>query len=663
MLEAERVVTMETESVELSNTVMAETSELQQLWGIGTPFSGADFTKPRVLYSVLSPARHLSFIKSSNSQPQGILPHVLPSSSIKTIVEAPLYFSNVPNHPSVHSNNDVQQVIRPSNRREDPHNKVNEGHDNSPAFEFVPEGAIVRDEDVHDEVRQDGVDKQGKGSFPGDLILPPLTSFPNFPSRWRKKWPRSHGNTVRSTSSPTCGSSRITKRTKNWQRRFAPIKNKKPNETEFESAISKEHDLCLDTSLLSYNTSDQPPHTFLQSTPVRERGAATPTYEDYPAAYWELRSLTIQRPSDLKEDMIDRDRYRLQQISALRLRAFQQESVSSKLDSVRKWQQQIRDGNPGPRREEETSVHASDSHAQVKVEGRSITDKSPAALVVTSVSLPASGQNKLKTSVVNDTSSLAAVSLTRRQETERLSPREQGPATAEVEIGETSKEPAVKVMKASVLNLHIETAGRSPSHMTLDNVRHRESTHATADTSNRHQVQPESRRAANNLPSIGDDLLAKPQNGRPHMFTSGPARMPPLTDSAVAAFDMKARTAQGHTLPPSHPRTTGTKILRKFTRLQVFGERFSANEQQEDEEGRSLLVTPPDSRRPYLTQSRPPSYRLDLKNYPPHPHGSVGEHPGSSMKLVHVSPRRSDPVTFHFQGGEVIISRQGPQQA
>lgn len=88
MPEAEPFVTMETATVEehLSNTMKEETSELQQLWGTGTPFSGADFTKPRVLYSVLSPARHLSFIKSSNSQPQGILPHVLPSSNTKASV-------------------------------------------------------------------------------------------------------------------------------------------------------------------------------------------------------------------------------------------------------------------------------------------------------------------------------------------------------------------------------------------------------------------------------------------------------------------------------------------------------------------------------------------------------------------------------------------------
>ncbi|XP_076445594.1 uncharacterized protein LOC143283296 [Babylonia areolata] len=85
---------------------------------------------------------------------------------------------------------------------------------------------------------------------------------------------------------------------------------------------------------------------FPRGQPVQVKKPLTPTYDDYPEAYWELRSPTLQDPTDLKEDMIDRDWYRLQQMSLHHLRAVNRDVLTSKLDSYRKWQQTMQEHLP-----------------------------------------------------------------------------------------------------------------------------------------------------------------------------------------------------------------------------------------------------------------------------------------------------------------------------
>ncbi|GFO01720.1 hypothetical protein PoB_002822500 [Plakobranchus ocellatus] len=59
-------------------------------------------------------------------------------------------------------------------------------------------------------------------------------------------------------------------------------------------------------------------------------------YAGYPKEYWKLRSEKITQPADLEADMIDRDLYRLRQLSTLKLNSVEK-TFPVKNDPFRKW--------------------------------------------------------------------------------------------------------------------------------------------------------------------------------------------------------------------------------------------------------------------------------------------------------------------------------------
>ncbi|GFR88373.1 hypothetical protein ElyMa_004250200 [Elysia marginata] len=59
-------------------------------------------------------------------------------------------------------------------------------------------------------------------------------------------------------------------------------------------------------------------------------------FAGYPKEYWKLRSEKISQPADLEADMIDRDLYRLRQLSALKLNSIER-TFPIKNDPFRKW--------------------------------------------------------------------------------------------------------------------------------------------------------------------------------------------------------------------------------------------------------------------------------------------------------------------------------------
>lgn len=481
---------------------------------------------------------------------------------------------------------------------------------------------------------------------------------------------------------------------------------------------------------------ERPPEIFPRGQPVAVKKPVTPTYDDYPEAYWELRSPTVQDPSDLKEDMIDRDRYRLQQISSLRLRAMNRELAASRLDCYRKWQQQMQDNSPRL--------------------GSSVTKQDSARGAVTSAAAAAAcngparfgKQQRMSMSIQNHTLAVDAKSISpstnqtgankkrnkggntnsnsinnNNKKTDgsesagqgngsgnghvtddELRRREKIEAAARVSSEKQPQEnEAAKPLKAAVVNLCMEPDRRSnsPSSDVYTGIRKVMLTSRPQSDKIRtqffglgygpHQGPPGSVGAASNNATVGS-----PYSHHLQRIPSAPTVGTPPTPSVVLANGGDAAAASA--VDGNAASTNGGKlILKKFNRLQVFGEKSAAVAELNTAASCSSANSPWDAvvpagktaaseKTPYLPQNRPPTYKLDMRNYPPRDYrrssgqngadaleGNAGivESDGSypllgsergGVSLIQHSPDRAEVTTslsFRFRNGEVIVSRQG----
>ncbi|KAK7493030.1 hypothetical protein BaRGS_00015760 [Batillaria attramentaria] len=434
---------------------------------------------------------------------------------------------------------------------------------------------------------------------------------------------------------------------------------------------------------------DRSPEIFPRGLPVEVRKPVTPTYEDYPEAYWELRSPTVQDPADLKEDMIDRDRYRLQQISSLKLKAVPRELAVNKLNSYRKWQQQMLEATPTPRGVTATPSaitatignaapnggshnHAPASNGTVDKNVKEKPQTLPVpvhtlSVAATSISPSAHPGPKKRNSFganhVNGVQNGEHVTEDELRQREKLK-------TAAMAAGEQGlKGGALKPVKASVVNLGMENADLRSTTSTSDiytGVRrvvmttrpHSDLAHSfkqgQSSVVRKHPGSALSSVTGSNCATVGST----------YRVPSAPSASPPTTSVTGA--------------PASNGNDrTGKKIMKKFKRLQVFSEKGGDARDVAGED--DVLVTPPD-KTPYLPQNRPPTYRLDMRNYPPRVNGSAATQEwgvvGGERELGGYPVLASDPrgvptinspvkseaaasLNFRFRNGEVIVSRQG----
>ena len=478
---------------------------------------------------------------------------------------------------------------------------------------------------------------------------------------------------------------------------------------------------------------ERPPEIFPRGQPVAVKKPVTPTYDDYPEAYWELRSPTVQDPSDLKEDMIDRDRYRLQQISSLRLRAMNRELAANRLDSYRKWQQQMQDNSPrlGSFAKQDSARGAvTSATAACNVPARSGKQQRMSVsiqnhtLAVDAKSISPStnptGANKKRNKGGNNNgNSIATNNKTDGSESagqgngngnghvtdDELRRREKIEAAARVSSEKQPQEnEAAKPLKAAVVNLCMEPDRRSnsPSSDVYTGIRKVMLTSRPQSDKIRtqffglgygpHQGPPGSVGAASNNATVGS-----PYSHHLQRIPSAPTVGTPPTPSVVLANGGDAAAAS--VVDGNAASTNGGKlILKKFNRLQVFGEKSAAAAELHTAAGSSSPHSPWDAvapagktaaseKTPYLPQNRPPTYKLDMRNYPPrdyrhHSSGqngtdALGENVGvvesdggypllgserGGVSFIQHSPDRAEVTTslsFRFRNGEVIVSRQG----
>ena len=179
---------------------------------------------------------------------------------------------------------------------------------------------------------------------------------------------------------------------------------------------------------------------------------------------------------------------------------------------------------------------------------------------------------------------------------------------------------------------------------------------------------------------------------------------PPTPAALLMVANSEGRdTADTNTNPKPTP--FGSKlILKKFNRLQVFGEKSAAvaaaavaestaaNGNSDSSPGPGDVAAYASSKAssektPYLPRNRPPTYRLDMRNYPPRGPGSAGRTGEEVSPAAAVAggggygllangyergafPHPSDKseaattaLSFRFRNGEVVVLRQGKKPA
>ncbi|XP_076466672.1 uncharacterized protein LOC143297944 [Babylonia areolata] len=445
------------------------------------------------------------------------------------------------------------------------------------------------------------------------------------------------------------------------------------------------------------------PDVFPRGQPVEVKKPATPTYKDYPQAYWELRSATVQDPSDLKDDMIDRDRYRLQQISSLRLKAMNRELAASKLDSYRKWQQQMLATSPtvpgGGVSAKQDSARGS---VTPSITGPGLSARAGKQQKL-SVEVPVHNDDHLAVAATSISPSLNPLIKKRMESSSKVvgsSPhgtsanscvtedefrrRQKIEAVAK---GELNHEPEGKPVRATVVNLCIEpdrssnsttsevytgirriTVGPRPLSDMAGRTQH--SLHDQEQPSQAHVPRPP---GSVSVASV-NATLGSSQSHRFARVLSAPAES--LADGSAV---------MGEDLTDSDSSVSSKKILKKFTKLQVFSEKYPPPGDQTSGQPWDVVSVKPTEKGPYLPQSRPPTYKLDLKAYPTRHHSFMGRGGGGGEELGVIaeggdghpffaserglmppphlrnsSPSRSPTpsLSFHFSNGEVIVSRQ-----
>ncbi|XP_005092163.2 uncharacterized protein LOC101851245 [Aplysia californica] len=94
-----------------------------------------------------------------------------------------------------------------------------------------------------------------------------------------------------------------------------------------------------------------------QEMPTKSGGAGMlqdlKDYSGYPDIYWKLRADTVAQPNDLEADMIDRDLYRLRQISTLKLNTVER-TFQVKQDPFRKWRGKAGEALFSPKQQKRT---------------------------------------------------------------------------------------------------------------------------------------------------------------------------------------------------------------------------------------------------------------------------------------------------------------------
>ena len=457
---------------------------------------------------------------------------------------------------------------------------------------------------------------------------------------------------------------------------------------------------------------ERPPEIFPRGQPVEVKKPMTPTYDDYPEAYWELRSPTVQDPSDLKEDMIDRDRYRLQQISSLRLRAMNREVAANRLDSYRKWQQQLQENSPplGSSTKQDSARGTATPAAALNgpvVSARAGKQQSRMSLPIQNHTLavdaksispstnPTGTQKRSKSNNKNDGSENAGQSNDHVTDDD-LRRRAKIEAAARGTIEKQSKENEVRPLKAAVVNLCMDPdrKSNSPTSDVYTGIRKVMMTTRPQSDKIRTQVfgpgqhQGQQNAYGNHGPpgSVGmasnTATLGSPDHHLQRV-PSAPAGTPPTSSGVVTNGGGTSTNVEGNT------NANGSKlILKKFNRLQVFGEKSAAVENTVNSSSMNpwdvtLVNKPASEKTPYLPQNRPPTYKLDMRNYPPRDRGlgsrdvaeeevaGGGECGGGyallasergGVPIIPLSPHKAEATTslnFRFRNGEVIVSRQG----
>ena len=428
------------------------------------------------------------------------------------------------------------------------------------------------------------------------------------------------------------------------------------------------------------------PDIFPRGQPVEVKKPATPTYDDYPDIYWELRSATVQDPSDLKEDMIDRDRYRLQQISSLRLRAMNREVAAKRLDCYRKWQQQMREHSPPPgpsgkqdsaRSSATISSNASAVSAKAGKQKRMSMpiDNHTLAVAAKSISPNMNPTSKKKTENNNSPQLQNAVQINGSITENELRRRQKIEAAAKADNGVQE----AKQVKAAVVNLCIDPDSYSSTptsdvytgiRRVMFGARPLSSRYKTFISSLGGQDQRLPTAAQESMSGVSmNAVLGSSQSHRLYRVPSAPIAEVSMLVACGTSGDLTDRETD--TGQPSK------MILRKFNRLQVFSEKGPGSETTSADPRDELLSRPSDSKSPYLPLSRPPTYKLDTKYHPPLRHGSAGfvhcgggdsggsdllyaEGQQGGIPLIPPSERaETSSLTIRFSNGEVIVSRQG----
>ncbi|KAK7107809.1 uncharacterized protein [Littorina saxatilis] len=468
---------------------------------------------------------------------------------------------------------------------------------------------------------------------------------------------------------------------------------------------------------------ERAPEVFPRGQPVKVEKPVTPTYDDYPEAYWELRSPTVQEPCDLKEDMIDRDRYRLQQISTLHLRAMNREVVVNRLDTYPKWQQQLQELSPplhsAPKQNLARGLNVSTPGLLVsarsgKQQRMSLPIRNHTlAVAAKSISPPANPantakpRNKANSGNQDDAEDANYVVVQGDDELHRVRIEAAARAAGE-KVGQGGE---VKPLKASVVNLCMEPDRKShaPTSDVYTGIRRvmfgtRPQSDKTRtqfyvqgqnaqgqDQGQNGQGQDHGHQAAQTYRGPGSVSLASnnatlgsSHSNRLQRVTSAPNWTPPASADPGTSV-----TIGDYSAYDSNVGSPGSKfLLKKFNKLQVFGEQSASAENDaatnppKNDQWDNVPVKPVVEKHPYRPQNRPPTFRLDMRNYPPRRHGSAGgalaeedetltERGGYPFlsserggKGAHVFSRSSDKseataLSFRFRNGEVIVSRQG----
>ena len=460
--------------------------------------------------------------------------------------------------------------------------------------------------------------------------------------------------------------------------------------------------------------SECPRDIFPRGQPVEVKKPVTPKYDDYPEAYWELRSPTLQDPRDLKEDMIDRDHYRLRQISALHLRAMNRDVTATRTELYNKWQHQMHERLP-------SLGHTPKPDSSRAAPGSLATFRSPPnteryrrqqkmslpvrnqPLAILAKPSPSPNNPALKKAMEN---SKAADSTTARDSEATDRPQEDGAENtqqdgavneqhvpAETEKVRAQKQEEAKKVTASVVNLsmvpdrkptiassEINTGVARRNQLACrpqsDKVRTRHVNHHPGDHSSS-QENSAVPRAPRGLSAASNDSKASSSLSQ-YMARPPGASPPPNTEAMVT--NREAAIKEIDTARKDPP---GNKmILTKFNRLQVFGETQHSPATLKNAPHSLVMITKLTGKKPYMPQNRPPTYRLDMRNYPPCRAGSAdqgagaGEETGINMENggypILVSERGGMPIvsssadkvdasalSFRFRDGEVIVSRQG----